>query len=257
VGVNADPKDRAARLTAVPGGRRATGSRPLRQSPEEHEVIGRSVGRDGSELVLVHRDGTYQIRVDGRQLMDSRNSVTERDLARLALRYLPECARPRVLVGGLGLGYTLRAALDLLPAAARVTVVEVSAAVVRWNRGPLGPLAGRPLADPRVNVVLGDVRSVLAEDKDTYHAVLLDVDNGPHDLALPDNRHLYGAKGLTVACGALSPGGVLAVWSSEPAPELVERLLQLGVSAWSEPVWPTPEDSRVQHAIIIACRPDA
>lgn len=240
---------RASRQSATHASRLPSGG--------ESRILDRSIERDGSELVLVQRDGSYQIRVDGRELMDSRHALTECEMARLAWRYSARSDRPEVLVGGLGMGFTLRACLDLLPADGRLTVVELSAAVLRWNQGPLAALAGRPLCDPRVMALHCDVLDVLRRSDERFEAVLLDVDNGPHDLAQSGNGHLYEPDGLSAACRALRPGGVLAVWSSEPAPDLVERLLQIGVPAWSESVFPLVGDSRVRHTIVLAARPDA
>jgi spermidine synthase len=219
------------------------------------DVVATSIEADGSELILAGRDGTYQIRVDGRELMDSRNTVTERDLARLAFCRSSNGHAPWALVGGLGMGFTLRAALDLMGETGRVTVVEISPAIILWNRGPLSPLARHPLADPRVDLVCGDVRTVLAAHRGRYDLVLLDVDNGPGDLARAGNEQLYHAEGLADIRDALRPGGVAAVWSAGPAPDLEERFLQVGLSAWSETVCPRPGDTRIRHTIVLAARP--
>lgn len=220
------------------------------------ERVDRALADDGTEFVLLRRNGTFQIRADGRELMTSEHHASEGDLARLALRYMARSTSPRVLIGGLGMGFTLRAALDRLPADGHVTVVEACAAVIAWNEGPLAHLARWPLADPRVEVERDTVQRVLARSPDRFDAVLLDVDNGPDDLSLPANRSLYEPAGLAVACAALTPGGVLAIWSAQPAPDLVERLLQIGVPAWSETVVPLPGDTRIQHTIVVAARPE-
>ena len=225
------------------------------RSDDGFEVLDSSVEPDGSELALTGRYGTFQIRVDGRELMDSRNTVTERDLARLAFCRSANGHAPTALVGGLGMGFTLRAALDLMGPSGRVTVVEISPAVIRWNHGPLGPLARRPLADPRVELVCGDVCAVLAARPEQFDLVLLDVDNGPHDLSLDGNRRLYSAEGLAIIGDALRPSGIAAVWSSGPAADLEERFLQVGLSAWSETVCPRPGDTRIRHTIVLAARP--
>jgi spermidine synthase len=167
----------------------------------------------GDELVLRERAGAFEIRCNGWELMSNRAHHSESALARLA------CAgrrgQARVLIGGLGMGYTLRAALDGLDASARVVVAELLPEVVAWNHGPLAPLAGRPLADARVSVECRDVAAVLGERPGGFDAVLLDVDNGPEAVMLPGNRGLYGAKGLALMRAALRPGGVLAVWSAD------------------------------------------
>jgi spermidine synthase len=214
-----------------------------------------TIAPDGAEILLWRGDGYWQIRADGRELMDSRSDVTERALARLACWNLAPSNAPRVLVGGLGMGYTLRAALDLLPRSARVTVVEALGVVIGWNRGLLAVLADHPLDDPRVTVVEGDVVDVIAGAAGVFDAILLDVDNGPGDIVLDGNCRLYDAPGVARLERALAPDGVLAIWSSESAPDLVEGLLQCGLCAWSETVWPLDGDRRVAHAIVLAVKP--
>jgi len=180
---------------------------------------------DGRELVLAQRGDMFLIEVDGEELMSSRTHGSEEDLARLAVAALGDRAAPRVLVGGLGMGFTLRTTLDSLAGrpGATVVVAEVFPAVVAWNRGPLAHLARRPLDDPRVLVAEGDVAERLANDE-PYDAVLLDVDNGPDAFTLDGNRHLYTAAGLERLRRALAPGGVLAVWSASDDPRFEDRL---------------------------------
>jgi spermidine synthase len=200
------------------------------------EILGRARAPDGTELVLYHRDGSYQIRVDGLELMSSRAHGSEEALAKLACAEIAGRRAPRVLIGGLGLGYTLRAALDALPAAAEVTVVEFFAAVVEWGRGPLADLAGRPLDDARVRVVVGDVLRELATATAAYDAIVLDVDNGPAALTLESNERLYRGVGLASVAAALLPRGVLAVWSADPDPAFSRRLRCAGFAVRSEAV---------------------
>ena len=185
----------------------------------------------GGELILYHRDGEYMIRCDGLELMSSRAHGSEETLAELTCAPLQGAETPAVLIGGLGMGYTLAAALKVLPPGARVRVAELLPAVVAWNRGSLGHLAGRPLRDPRVTVVAADVNEVLRAAAGDYDAVLLDVDNGPLALAVQDNEALYGEAGLAAAREALRPGGVLAVWSAGPDPAFAERLARAGFAA--------------------------
>lgn len=181
----------------------------------------------GGELVLYHRDGEYMIRCNGWELMSSRAHGSEEALAEQACGRLAK-ASPSVLVGGLGMGYTLASALKALPSGARVTVAELLPAVVAWNRGPLGHLAGWPLRDLRVVAVVADVGEMLRAAVREYDAVLLDVDNGPLALSLHDNEALYGATGLAAAREALRPDGVLAVWSAGPDPAFADRLTRAG-----------------------------
>ena len=188
------------------------------------ETLGKERAPDGGELILYRRGGEFMIRVDGRELMSSRTHGSEDVLAELACAGLKDLEAPRVLVGGLGLGFTLRAALDVLPSAARVVVAEIVPAVVEWNRGPVGPLAGRPLEDHRVAVVVKDVGAVLRRTKERFDAILLDVDNGPAALTRKGNHGLYVETGLVATRAALRPGGVLAVWSAAPDDVFVRRL---------------------------------
>ena len=169
------------------------------------------VASPGGELVLSRRGTEYAIRVGGVELMNSRDHSSEDELGRQTVERLRR-PRPRVMVGGLGMGFTLRAALDALPADARVDVVEIVPAIVRWNRGELAALANEPLADPRVTVIDGDVADAIKNARD-LDAIILDVDNGP-DAVYEGNAALYKQRGLAAARAALAPGGWLAVWSS-------------------------------------------
>jgi spermidine synthase len=183
---------------------------------------------DGRELVLSRRGDAFHIHIDRDELMASRGHGSEEELARLALAALPHRPAARVLVGGLGMGYTLRAALDAVGPAATVTVAEVFPAVVAWNQGVLGPLAGNPLADPRARVVQADVADALARAETPFDAILLDVDNGPEALTLESNQRLYTPAGLRTLHAALAAGGVLAVWSANDDPRFAHRLEQTG-----------------------------
>ena len=189
-------------------------------------VVIERVASPGGELVLSRRDGEYSIRVGGVELMNSRDHSSEDELGRRAVARL-EAARPRVLIGGLGMGFTLRAALDALPARAHVDVVELVPAIVRWNRGELAPLANAPLADSRVTVIEADVARVIRDTKAPYDAIVLDVDNGP-DAVFEGNAALYRQRGLAAAHAALVPGGWLAVWSSFRSNSFTTWLKQAG-----------------------------
>lgn len=216
------------------------------------EPVARQVAEDGTELVLYRGDGAVQIRAGGRELMSSRAHGSEAALARLACAALGERPAPALLIGGLGLGYTLRAALDALGPLATVEVVEVFAAVVEWVRGPLGSLSGRPLSDPRVRVRAGDVGAVLERSAGRYDAVVLDVDNGPGVLALPANRRLYTAPGLRRTARALKPDGVIAVWLPGPDPGFARRLERSGLRAELHPVAASPAPRAPQHVVALA-----
>jgi len=187
------------------------------------------VAVDGKRLSLYQRDGEFSIRLGGGgELMNSRSHGSEEALAELACARVAGRAPAHVLIGGLGMGFTLAAALSQLDAAARLTVCELVPEVVAWNRGPLGELAGHPLRDPRVAVYEGDVARLIMTQSHAYDAILLDVDNGPEGLTHADNDWLYGCEGLAAASAALRPGGVLAVWSAGRDPVFTGRLFKAG-----------------------------
>jgi spermidine synthase len=186
---------------------------------------------EGRLLALFRRNDDYYIHLDGEELMSTRRHGSEAALAELALGKLTAGSAPRVLIGGLGLGYTLRAALETLPRDARVVVAEIFPAVVAWNRELLVGL-GQPLDDPRVTVIEADVAAVLDErGAAAWDAVLLDVDNGPSAWCLGSNRRLYDRKGLEDLREALRPGGVLGVWSAFRDDGFSKLLGQVGFDA--------------------------
>jgi spermidine synthase len=193
-------------------------------------TLDRAPTGDGGELVLSQCGDRFAIRVDGQDLMDSNFNGSERKLARFGCATLREASRPRVLIGGLGMGYTARAALDLLPADACVDVVELVGAVVRWNRDVIGHLAGAPLLDPRLRVIEGDVVDTIARAKGQYDAILLDVDNGPTAVVLWTNKRLYTPEGIRTALDALRPGGTLAVWGAFRRSRFTKSLTEAGAN---------------------------
>lgn len=197
------------------------------------ETLARETTPEGDELVLSRRDGAYSLSVGGQELMTSRVHGSEEALARLACQAIIEKKTPRVLVGGLGFGYTLRAALDHLPRGAAVVVCEVFASLLVWNRGLLADLAGRPLEDRRVTAVRADVQNLL-DGRERFDAILLDVDNGPQAFTLRSNDGLYSAEGLARLSRSLAPRGLLAVWSSSASPEFQRRLRKAGFEARTE-----------------------
>ncbi|HEX2162969.1 MAG TPA: spermidine synthase [Thermoanaerobaculia bacterium] len=220
------------------------------------EVLDLVVTPDGRELVLERRGDLYTILVDGEELMASRASGSERSLAELALGALGARPAPRVLIGGLGMGFTLRAALDALAGRPRATLVvaELFAEIVAWNRGPLAPLAGRPLADPRARVEVADVADLLAA-RAPWDAVLLDVDNGPDAFTVDRNARLYGRAGLARLHTAVAPGGVLAVWSAADDPRFATRLAAAGFAPTTHRVPARTTGQGGKHVIFLARRP--
>jgi spermidine synthase len=188
------------------------------------------IPNNGGTLTLAQRDKEFSIRLSGirGELMNSRVHGSEEALAELGCVRLKTAPGARVLVGGLGMGFTLAAALRILPATAQVTVAELIPEVVDWNRGPLGECAGRPLEDSRTRVHIGDVAELVAGKTDAFDAILLDVDNGPEGLTHSDNQWLYSAEGLKALNRALDPEGTLAVWSAGPDPLFVIRLKKAG-----------------------------
>lgn len=183
---------------------------------------------DGRPLTLHEHDGAFTIRVAGIDLMSSRQHHSEERLAELACSGLRQRARVRVLIGGLGMGFTLRRCLACLSDDADVVVAELIPAVVRWNRNPQYGLGDDALADPRVTVLEQDVADVLRAHPRGFDAVILDVDNGAEGLVAVGNDRLYSARGLDRAKLALRPGGVLAVWSTADDPAFIDRMRRAG-----------------------------
>jgi spermidine synthase len=209
----------------------------------------------GSCLTLQQRDREYVIAVDGKQLMSSRMHASEESLAEVGCEALSEHARPCVLIGGLGMGFTLRAALDRLPRQAEVVVAELVPALVEWNRGPLAALAGRPLFDRRVDVVEEDVVYTLRKHVARFDAVLLDVDNGPRGLTDAKNDRIYGEHGLASAKASLAPGGKLVVWSAGEDARFVKRLEQCGFTVEVRRVKGRAARGAPTHVLFVATAP--
>lgn len=216
------------------------------------ELLGETSGPDGTDLRLMRRDRELVILAGGKSLMSSRMHGSEEALASLACEGLRTRPRPSVLIGGLGMGFTLRATLDQLPAAASVVVAELIPAVVDWNRGPLGPLAGHPLGDPRVRVDVGDVAVTIHAGVKRFDAILLDVDNGPDAFTATGNAALYGDRGLTSAHAALRPGGVLAIWSAWEDRKFEQRLRYNGFLVDVERVRARLKQGGPRHTIFLA-----
>jgi len=194
---------------------------------------------DGRPMTLHEHDGVFMIRIDGVELMSTRQHHSEERLAELACAHVGTTSSgAQVLIGGLGLGFTLRAALANLGPDSKVVVVELMPAVIRWNQTPAYRLGADAMDDPRVEVVAGDVADVLTDalkkTRSRFDAIILDVDNGASGLTAAANSRLYSASGLSMIRSALKPDGCLAVWSADPDPAFVERMGQGGFAVTVE-----------------------
>lgn len=194
--------------------------------PLEH--LGSAQVPGGEELRLMRRGADFMIVLDRNELMNSRMSGSEEALAELALERLADRPAPHLLVGGYGMGFTLRKALGLMGKHGRVTVAELVPEIVEWAKGPMAELTAGCLDDPRVTLVQSDVALAIGRGRGAYDAILLDVDNGPDGLVRADNNRLYTRDGLSAARAALKPGGVLAVWSAGPDPLFASRIAKAG-----------------------------
>jgi spermidine synthase len=200
-----------------------------KSSMQPREFLGSAKVPGGAELMLYRRGRDFMIVLDRNELMSSRMSGSEEALADMSCDRLRGRKAPHLLIGGYGMGFTLRAALAALGGDARITVAELVPEILDWARGPMADLAAGCLDDPRVHVVLEDVADTIGAARASYDAILLDVDNGPDGLVRPENDRIYSAKGLASAIAALTPGGVLAIWSAGPDPAFARRLSNAGL----------------------------
>jgi len=210
----------------------------------------------GGELRLMRRGAEFSIMLGQTELMNSRLSGSEEALATIACERIRARERPQILIGGLGMGFTLRAALAALGTEARITVAELVPPVLAWARGPLAEVFGKSLTDPRVRVCEGDVGRLIRCGPSTFDAILLDVDNGPEGLTRKANDALYDAAGLSAAHAALRSGGVLAVWSSGPNLNFTRRLRKIGFGVDQLRVNANGARGGPRHLIWIATRAD-
>ena len=192
-------------------------------------TVGEAVSPDGTRLELVEHDGEYVIRADDLPLMSTRMHFSEVELARIACKKLKPGAK--VMIGGLGLGYTLRSALDLIPEDGKAVQVELVPEVVEWNRGPLASFADHPLDDERTELVQGDVTEVIRNAHNEFDAIMLDVDNGPSPIVDERNGWLYPDPGLQAIRRALKNGGKVAIWSADDEPKFPGRMRRNGFRA--------------------------
>ncbi len=207
------------------------------------------------ELRLMRRGDEFSMMLGPNELMNSRLSGSEEALATLACKRIEAVKRPHLLIGGLGMGFTLRAALAVLGPEARITVAELVPAVIAWARGPMASVFGDSLDDPRASVHAADVVDVIQSHASAFDAILLDVDNGPEGLIRKANDALYDPGGLTAIRRALRPGGVLAVWSSGPHPAFSKRLRDAGFEVNEVAVRATTKRKGARHVIWFATKP--
>lgn len=208
---------------------------------------------EGSRLSLHEHDGDYFIKLDGRQLMSSTSTTSELLLADVACQHLAHEANARVLIGGLGLGFSLKRVLQMVGQDASVQVAELVPEVVAWNHELLAPVNGKLLDDPRVEVIVGDVFALLRRGQ-PYDAILLDVDNGPTSFVQSKNRRIYNRRGLGVIMKALNPGGRVAFWSAEPEPAFRDTLRRAGFDAEEVPAKAHVRAKRFAHMIYVGER---
>ncbi|MEA2918810.1 MAG: hypothetical protein QOJ15_10891 [Bradyrhizobium sp.] len=206
-------------------------------------------------LRLMQRGAEFSMMLGPSELMNSRLSGSEEALATLACKRIEAVKRPQLLIGGLGMGFTLRAALAVLGAEARIVVAELVPAVIAWARGPMAGLFGDSLDDPRASIRSADVVEVIQSQPSAFDAILLDVDNGPEALIRKANDALYNPKGLKAIRRALRPGGVLAVWSSGPNGSFSRRLRDAGFDVNEVGVRATTKRSGAHHVIWFATKP--
>ena len=210
----------------------------------------------GGELRLMRRGSDFVIKLGSNELMNSRLTATEQALATIACDKIRTSPQPKILIGGLGMGFTLRAALIVLGPQAQITVAELVPEVVAWARGPMAQLFGDSLTDPRVRVREADVGDLIRASRSEYDAILLDVDNGPNGITRESNDRLYDSKGLAAAYTALSPRGVLGVWSSTPDAKFTARLRKADFEVVENPVRAKGPQGGAQHFIWTATRRD-
>ena len=216
------------------------------------ELLGETSAPDGTDIRLTRRDDEYVILANGKPLMSSRLHGSEEALATLGCMETRAQECPRVLVGGLGMGFTLRAVLDVLPSTASVIVAELVPAVIQWNRESLAALAGYPLRDPRVRIEVADVGLTLRQNHGRFDAILLDVDNGPAAFTVGVNAGLYDNSGVAAAYAALCPRGTLAIWSAWEDRKFEQRLRFHGFTVTVERVRARLKKGGPRHTIFLA-----
>jgi spermidine synthase len=239
-------------MHVMPRGR--TASNPVPSLVPRILIDSADVAGGGGNLRLFSRGSEFSIMLGSNELMNSRKSGSEEALATLACDHILPRPRARLLIGGLGMGFTLRAALSALGSDAKVDVAELVPAVVAWARGPMATVHGDSLSDPRVAIIEADVASLIGAPDARYDAILLDVDNGPDGLTHPMNDRLYDEAGLRAAKRALAPGGVLAIWSAAPDERFTSRLRGVGFAVCVEEVRAHRGRNGARHTIWLATK---
>ncbi len=219
------------------------------------ELIDKAPIPGGDDLRLYRRGDDFIIAIGGNELMNSRMSGSEEALAMMSCDRLRNLDTAHLLIGGYGMGFTLRAALAALGPKARITLAELVPAIIDWARGPMSELAAGCLDDPRVELVLGDVAAAIAAGRGRYDAILLDVDNGPDGLVREANDDIYAPAGLASARAALRPGGVLAIWSAAPDARFTRRLVAAGFRVEEVAVRARSNGKGARHVIWFASAP--
>jgi spermidine synthase len=219
------------------------------------ETIATAQIPDGETLTLMSHGRDYIIMLGRDELMGTRMQFSEEQLAELTLAELP-AKRPRVLIGGYGMGFTYRAALAKLPESGEVIVAEIVPDILEWAKGPLAHLTGESLADPRGQIILCDVAALIDDANDgtcaKFDAILLDVDNGPDGIVRDQNSRLYTRTGLAKAKDALKSGGILSVWSAAPDHKFTRRLMDAGFEVETREVRARPDNKGPRHTIWFA-----
>ena len=218
------------------------------------ELIGTAKVPGGEDLRLFRRGKDFMIVLDRNELMNSRMSGSEEALAVMTCERIGRRKRLHLLIGGYGMGFTLRAALKALGPDTRVSVAELVPEIIDWARGPMAELAAGCLDDPRVDLIEGDVAALIGAAQNSYDAILLDVDNGPDGLTREGNNQLYSARGLSAAMAALKPGGVLAIWSAAPDDAFARRLGKAGFAVEDVAVPARGPGKGPRHVLWIAAR---
>ena len=219
------------------------------------ELLGTAIVPGGREdLRLFRRGGDFMIVLDRNELMSSRMSGSEEALATMTIDRLRGRPSPHLLIGGYGMGFTLRAALAALPRDGRATVAELVPEIIDWARGPMAAMTAGCLDDPRVALRIGDVGAAIAAGSATYDAILLDVDNGPDGLTRQANDGLYSSGGLAAAKAALKPGGILAIWSAAADKPFARALAEAGFAVDEVAVRARSNGKGAKHVIWFATR---